>query len=187
MLGLILGIAKLTVVWACGLGLANTVDRVVVASLLVLGGVGVGHIMLVSVTERTREIGLYKAVGAQDSTILGQFVLEAAALAGVGGVLGIGLGLGMILFVHAFGLLLVALGGASATLSVIRPLGPVAVAFGISIAIGAVAGGYPAYRAARIDTVDALTRNQFPVPPTASTRSVNGQRRSRPARVRFIR
>lgn len=100
--------------------------------------------------------------------------------------LGIGLGLAMILLAHAFGSLPAAL-GASATVSLIRPLGSVAGGFAISIAIGALAGGYPAYRAARIDVVDALAIDRFPVAPTASARSAHHQRRSRPPRMRFIR
>jgi ABC-type antimicrobial peptide transport system permease subunit len=156
MLGLIVGAAVISVLWACDPGLVTSVDAVIVSILLLVGGIGVGHIMLVSVTFRVREIGLYKALGATDSTIVGQFVLEAAALAGLGGLLGVGLGFGLILLARALGSLLAAFGAAPATLSLVVSLPPVVAAFGICIAIGAIAGGYPAYRAAHIDTVDAL-------------------------------
>lgn len=156
MLGLIVGAAVISVLRACGPGLVNSVDAVIVSILLLVGGIGVGHIMLVSVTDRIREIGLYKAIGASDSTIVGQFVLEAAALAGLGGLLGVGLGFGLILLARALGSLLAAFGDAPAPLSLVVSLPPVVAVFVICIAIGAIAGGYPAYRAAHIDTVDAL-------------------------------
>ncbi|HEY2205641.1 MAG TPA: ABC transporter permease [Pseudonocardia sp.] len=134
--------------------ITNFVPAIAAVSLLV-GGIGVLNIMLVSVTDRTREIGTRKAIGASDGAILSQFVLEAITLAGVGGLIGAVIGVGLILLTK----LLVPLLGAKGFLSSFSPVlapSPIAVAFLISLAIGLVAGGYPAWRAAQLKPIEAL-------------------------------
>jgi putative ABC transport system permease protein len=112
---------------------------------LLVGGIGVMAIMMVSVTDRTKEIGLRKALGATRRELLWQFLVEAATLTMVGGALGIVLGLG------AGALLKAAMGLESAV-----PLWSVALACAVSIGIGLVFGLLPANRAARLDPVEAL-------------------------------
>jgi putative ABC transport system permease protein len=134
--------------------ITDFVPAIAAVSLLV-GGIGVLNIMLVSVTDRTREIGTRKAIGASDGAILTQFVLEAITLAGIGGLIGVILGVGLILLTK----LLVPLLGAKGFLSSFSPVlapAPIAVAFLISLAIGLVAGGYPAWRAAQLKPIEAL-------------------------------
>ena len=135
--------------------LITTFVPAIAAISLLVGGIGVLNIMLVSVTDRTREIGTRKAIGASDSAILSQFVMEAIALAGFGGLLGVVLGVGLILATK----LIVPLLGTSGFLSSFDPVlsvSPVLVAFGISLAIGLMAGGYPAWRAAQLKPIEAL-------------------------------
>jgi putative ABC transport system permease protein len=112
---------------------------------LLVGGIGVMAIMMVSVTDRTREIGLRKAVGATRREVLWQFLVEAATLTGIGGLIGVAAGLGM------GELLKFALRLQSGV-----PLWSATLAVGVSIAIGLGFGLYPANRAARMDPVDAL-------------------------------
>jgi putative ABC transport system permease protein len=112
---------------------------------LLVGGIGVMAIMMVSVTDRTREIGLRKALGATRREILWQFLVEAATLTFVGGLLGIVFGLG------AGELMKAALDLRSGV-----PLWSAALACAVSIGIGLVFGMYPANRAARMDPVEAL-------------------------------
>ena len=112
---------------------------------LLVGGIGVMAIMMVSVTDRTREIGLRKAVGATRNEILWQFLVEAATLTLLGGLLGIAVGL-------ASGEVLKRV----LDLRSAVPLWSAAVACGVSVAIGLVFGLYPANRAARMDPVEAL-------------------------------
>jgi putative ABC transport system permease protein len=134
--------------------ITNFVPAIAAISLLV-GGIGVLNIMLVSVTDRTREIGTRKAIGASDGAILSQFVLEAITLAGLGGLIGVMIGVGLIVATK----LLIPLLGASGFLSSFNPVlsaAPIAVAFVISLVIGLVAGGYPAWRAAQLNPIDAL-------------------------------
>jgi putative ABC transport system permease protein len=115
---------------------------------LLVGGIGIMNIMLVSVNERTREIGIRKAVGARRQDIMIQFLIESMALTGIGGILGILLGWSITLVVglipQASGLVLVITSGT------------VIIAVGVSVAIGVVFGLYPAMRAARLHPIQAL-------------------------------
>jgi len=112
---------------------------------LLVGGVGVMNIMLVSVSERTREVGLRKAVGARTRDVLRQFLLEAVALTVSGGVVGIVLGIAGALLVARLSPVPAAITGWS-----------VALAFGVSVAVGIFFGVYPARKAARMQPVAAL-------------------------------
>jgi len=112
---------------------------------LIVGGIGVMNIMLVAVTERTREIGVRKAIGAKRNNILAQFLIEAVTLSAVGGVIGVLLGSGFTLTLH-YGL------GVTATLSVFC----IITALVMCAMIGIVFGVYPAWKAARLDPVEAL-------------------------------
>jgi len=115
---------------------------------LLVGGIGIMNIMLVSVNERTREIGIRKAVGARRGDILNQFLIEAVALTGLGGVIGILLGWAITEVVHRI--------PQAATLPLLITSGTVIIAVGVSVAIGVVFGLYPAMRAARLHPIQAL-------------------------------
>jgi putative ABC transport system permease protein len=119
---------------------------VVLSSIgLLIGGVGVMNIMLVSVTERTREIGVRKAIGARRRDITWQFLAEAMALTGAGGIFGILLIEGIVLIVRY-----------ATSMKAAVPLWAVAAGLGVSLAIGLIFGVWPAVKAARLDPVDAL-------------------------------
>jgi putative ABC transport system permease protein len=138
------------------LSLLTNFTPVIAAISLLVGGIGVLNIMLVSVTDRTREIGTRKAVGATGPAILTQFVLEAVTLAGLGGMLGVILGVAVILAARLAASLLDKSGGVFSTFDPVLSVPPILVAFGISLGIGVLAGGYPAWRASQLNTIDAL-------------------------------
>jgi len=116
---------------------------------LIVGGIGIMNIMLVSVTERTREIGIRKAIGAKRRDILLQFLIEAAALSLTGGLVGLGLAvLGASLMGN------IQLGTTSVT--PVISAGIVFIALGVSIGTGLISGTYPAFRAARLDPIESL-------------------------------
>jgi putative ABC transport system permease protein len=124
--------------------LTGLLSAVAGVSLLV-GGIGIMNIMLVSVTERTREIGIRLAVGAQQGQVLMQFLVEAVVLSLFGGVIGVGVGLG-----------LAALGGMWLNTPFVFDPSIVAIAFLFSAFVGVVFGFFPARRAARLDPIEAL-------------------------------
>ena len=133
------------------MGVAMGVLVAIAAISLLVGGIGIMNIMLVSVTERTREIGVRKSLGAKERTIMEQFVIEAAVTSALGGIIGIALGY---------------LLSAAATVAAARFLGEnltvapaifaVLTAFGISAGIGVLFGYLPAKKAARLNPIDAL-------------------------------
>ncbi len=112
---------------------------------LLVGGIGIMNMMLTTVTERTREIGLRKAIGAKKSDINRQFLIEAVTLTLIGGTIGVALGSGISLLVSALGVVQTSLSFSS-----------IALAFGVSAAIGIAFGYYPAQRAATLNPIDAL-------------------------------
>jgi putative ABC transport system permease protein len=128
----------------------------VAAISLVVGGIGVLNIMLVSVTERTREIGIRKAVGATSRAILEQFLIESTVLAGLGGLIGVGVGIGLSLLVRVIAPAFNPASGALADFVPILSVLPVLAAFAISLVIGLIAGCYPAYRASQLRPIEAL-------------------------------
>ena len=137
-------------------GLVSTLDTVVGALTaflgaigaisLVVGGIGIMNIMLVSVTERTREIGVRKALGARRANILMQFLVEALMVSGLAGVIGIGVGVASSQFLARV---------QSYLTPQVQPLA-IVVAFGVSVLTGVIFGMYPAWRASRLVPVEAL-------------------------------
>ena len=128
-----------------------TILAVIAGISLLVGGIGIMNIMLVSVTERTKEIGIRKALGAKEGTVLRQFVIEAATTSGLGGILGILLG--YLLSAATTSVITILL---KTELTVAPSWASVLVAFGISTAIGVIFGYLPAKKAARLNPIDAL-------------------------------
>jgi putative ABC transport system permease protein len=125
---------------------AITIGLVVISSIaLMVGGIGVMAIMTISVTERTREIGIRKALGAKRREILWQFLLEAVFLTSLGGLLGIALGSGIGLVIHLL-----------TDFPISLPWWSFAIGIGFSATVGIFFGMWPAYKAARLDPIEAL-------------------------------
>ena len=136
-------------------GMINMVIIVLtgIASIsLLVGGIGIMNIMLVSVTERTREIGIRKALGAKERVILSQFVVEAATTSALGGVLGIVLGYIVSMAANR----ILPMISSSIDVTVSPSFNSIVVAFGISVGIGVLFGYLPAKRAARLNPIEAL-------------------------------
>jgi putative ABC transport system permease protein len=112
---------------------------------LLVGGIGIMNIMLATVTERTREIGIRRALGAKRRDIVEQFLIESIVLSGVGGILGVALGVGIPFVIVYF-----------ANMKAIVTTSSVLLAFGISVGVGVLFGLYPARRAAMMDPIEAL-------------------------------
>jgi putative ABC transport system permease protein len=112
---------------------------------LLVGGIGIMNVMLVTVTERTREIGVRKAIGARNRDILSQFLIEAMLMSGVGGVIGVVIGIGIAEAVARY-----------STFSTIVETSSILLALSFSAGVGIFFGYYPAYRAAALDPIDAL-------------------------------
>jgi len=124
---------------------ASTLILVIGGISLLVGGIGIMNIMLVSVTERTREIGTRMAVGARPMDILLQFIVESLVLSLIGGFLGLALGAGIVTWV-----------GKTLGWPVLIRMDSVFVSIGFSALIGLVFGFYPAFKASRLDPIDAL-------------------------------
>jgi len=125
--------------------LMTSLLTVVAAITLLVSGIGIMNVMFVTVAERTKEIGIAKAIGGKQSDILSQFLLESVILSMIGGLLGIILGLVALMVIDRLGLIMIA-----STL-----IGPV-IGFSFSVVVGVFFGFYPAYQASRMDPVDAL-------------------------------
>lgn len=118
----------------------------VAAISLIVGGIGIMNIMLVTVTERTREIGIRKAIGAKQRDILQQFLLESVLISGIGGLLGVAFGVGGAQLIPRL---------SDMFTSIIQPMS-IVISLGFSAAVGIFFGFYPAWRAAKLDPIEAL-------------------------------
>jgi ABC-type antimicrobial peptide transport system permease subunit len=132
-------------------GILTALLSSIAAIALVVGGIGIMNIMLVSVTERTREIGLRKAVGARNKDILIQFLIESVILTVLGGIIGF-IGGTLISFGASIGLSKVLNTG----WSFVMPFNAVILAFGVATVVGLVFGIYPAKKAAKLNPIEAL-------------------------------
>ena len=125
----------------------------IAAISLVVGGIGIMNIMLVSVTERTREIGIRKSLGAKGRDIRSQFIIEAGTTSAIGGIIGIVLG---IVLANVFTALVGVLMSSAEGFAAIPSVGGIAVSFGVSVGIGVLFGYLPANKAAKLNPIDAL-------------------------------
>ena len=135
------------------LGVLMTILVVIAAISLVVGGIGIMNIMLVSVTERTREIGIRKSLGAKGRDIRSQFIIEAGTTSAIGGIIGIVLG---IVLANVFTALVGVLMSSAEGFAAIPSAGGIAVSFGVSVGIGVLFGYLPANKAAKLNPIDAL-------------------------------
>ena len=135
---------SLTTLFSSALGIFTTLLAAIGGLSLVVGGIGIMNIMLVSVTERTREIGIRKALGAKERDILSQFLIESSLLSGAGGVIGV-------VFSILFANLVI-----KRFLPTYITTSSILLAVGFSIAVGIFFGVYPARKAARLRPVEAL-------------------------------
>ena len=135
------------------LGVLMTILVVIAAISLVVGGIGIMNIMLVSVTERTREIGIRKSLGAKGRDIRSQFIIEAGTTSAIGGVIGILLG---ILLANVFTAVAGALMSDAEGFAAIPNLSGILVSFGVSVGIGVLFGYLPANKAVKLNPIDAL-------------------------------
>jgi len=126
-------------------GVLTTFLAMAASISLVVGGIGISNIMLVSVTERTREIGVRRALGATRANILWQFLTEAVVLSSLGGVIGVALAVLTIWIMKTF-----------TTLPAVTDIWAVALGLGFSGFVGVAAGFLPALKAAKLDVIDAL-------------------------------
>ena len=140
------------------MGVAMGVLVAIAAISLLVGGIGIMNIMLVSVTERTREIGVRKSLGAKRKDIRSQFVIEAGTTSAIGGLLGIGFGclLAKGLEVLLGGMLIASMGVSGVTFNATPTLGAILLSFGVSVGIGILFGYLPANKAAKLNPIDAL-------------------------------
>ena len=141
------------------MGVAMAVLIAIAAISLLVGGIGIMNIMLVSVTERTREIGIRKSLGAKRRDIRRQFIIEAGTTSALGGLVGILFGYLMAVAVGSIfgGMLVESLGAASGvTFNATPTLGAILVSFGVSVGIGMLFGYLPANKAAKLNPIDAL-------------------------------
>lgn len=137
------------------LDLVMAILTMIAAISLLVGGIGIMNIMLVSVTERTREIGIRKSLGAKSRDIRGQFIIEAGTTSAIGGVLGIVLGV-IMAGVFTEVLAIVLNDGVNNGFYAVPTISGVLVAFGVSVAVGVLFGYLPANKAARLNPIDAL-------------------------------
>ena len=140
------------------MGVAMAVLVAIAAISLLVGGIGIMNIMLVSVTERTREIGIRKSLGAKRRDIRRQFLIEAGTTSAIGGLVGILLGCLLAMGIGSLfgGMLVQSLGATGITFNATPTLSAVAVSFGVSVGIGMLFGYLPANKAAKLNPIDAL-------------------------------